>query len=99
MIRILALNDDNHDTSFVMDNGETFGYARELIEFLMNPHAETYEIKGFCLVDYAGPATELDECLVDRLFSFLNGYGKQPEGYTYAEAFDVLWASAGQWWH
>lgn len=99
MVRILALNDDNHDTSFVMDNGETFGYARNLIEFLMEPHSETYEIKGFALVDYEGPAAELDECLVDRLFSFLNGYGKQPEGYTFEQAFDALWTSATEWWH
>lgn len=99
MIRVLALNDDNHDTCFAMENGKTFGQGRDLIELLAQPHSETYEIKGFNLVDYEGPAAELDECLVDQMFCFVEGFAIPPEGYTFEQCFDVLWASAGKWWH
>lgn len=99
MLRILALNDDNHDTYFTMENGETFGYARDLIEFLAAPHDESYELKGFILIDYAGPAAELPEELVDQLFGFVAGHAKAPDGYDFEQAFNILWDSGSQWWH
>lgn len=94
IIRTLALDDDNHEDMFVTDTGRTFGCAQELLEFLGKPHTETYEFRWFCLIDYSGPAEELDESLVDNMFCYVGGFACQPNGYTFAEAFDILWASA-----
>lgn len=99
-IRVLALNDDNHDTVFVSENGDIWYYARNFIEHLSTPHNDTYETRGFALVDYDhGPAMDLDDELVDQIFSYLENYSIAPEGYTRAECFEVLWASSNEWWH
>jgi len=98
VIRVLALDDDNHDSMFATEEGETFENARFLLEKLGKPHTETYDIRGFCLIDYVGPAEKLDDALVDWLFGYVGGFAIAPEGYTYAEAFDILWESSQKRW-
>lgn len=99
MIRILALDDDNHDVMFAMENGTIFNYSSDLLRLLAQPHSEEYEIRGFCLIDYEGPATELDEEVVDELFSIVEGvYSPALAGYTFQEAFETLWASSTERW-
>lgn len=98
VIRVLALDDDNHEDMFATETGETFGNAQELLEFLGKPHTETYEFRHFCLIDYSGPAAELDDELVDHMFGHVCGFAIPPEGYTFAEAFDILWASTESRW-
>lgn len=98
VIRVLALDDDNHDSMFATEEGETFENARALLKLLGQPHTETYEIRGFCLIDYVGPAEELNDELVDHIFGYVGGFAIPPEGYTYAEAFELLWASSQTRW-
>lgn len=98
VIRVLALDDDNHDSMFATEEGETFENARFLLEKLGKPHSETYDIRGFCLIDYVGPAEKLDDALVDWLFGYVGGFATAPKGYTYAEAFNLLWESSQTRW-
>lgn len=98
VIRVLALDDDNHDSMFVTEEGEVYNNAKEFLDVVGKPHTETYDIRGFCLIDYYGPAEELDDELVDQMFAYVGGYAIPPEGYTFAEAFEVLWASSETRW-
>lgn len=99
MIRILALDDDNHDVMFAMENGKIFSYASDLLRFLAKPHTEEYEIRGFCLIDYEGPASEMDEEEVDKMFSIVESvYSPALAEYTFQEAFETLWASSTERW-
>ena len=97
-IRVLALDDDNHHSMFATEYGNNYEDARSFLEVLSKPHNEIYDIRGFCLIEHDGPAAELDESTVDHLFSYVSGYARQPEGYTFQEAFDILWASSEKEW-
>lgn len=98
MVRILALDDDNHEVMYATENGRTFGYARDLIQFLASPHTEEYEVRGFTLINYEGEAGKLPEELIDQMFYCVEGYGREPKGYSRRECFETLWASSEEDW-
>ena len=92
VIRVLALDDDNHDSMFATEEGETFENARFLLEKLGKPHSETYDIRGFCLIDYVGPAEKLDDALAKAYGEGL--HDSFLERYQFAPEFDY---KKGKW--
>ncbi len=51
MIKVLALNDDNHETSYTLENGRRFNSTYEFItQLLAKPHTEDQIISIFDLV-------------------------------------------------
>ena len=94
-MRILGFDDDNHALCFRCEDGTTFDNCRELVDFLCTPHAMRFEVKVFAIVDEWTPALEtLGEDKVDEMFYFIEGYGRQPEGMTLEEVFNLFWDAA-----
>lgn len=93
MIRVLALNDDNHDVVYV-GKLEYFGTAEEFIEKLMQPHTEEYEVRGIFAPDYEGEIAGFTEAF-DTLFLTYNvkeGIGDDHKKYLErADIFDAMW--------
>ena len=95
VLRILGLNDDNHSPCFRCEDGTTFSNCQQLVEFLSKPHDVQVEVKMFAIVDeWTAEMEELGEEKIDALFYFVEGYGRQPEGYTLAQAFNMFWNAA-----
>lgn len=96
-IRIIALDDDNHDTYFSSENGQTFDNPRELVLFLAKPHEVEYEVRGFALCDY-DDELEASESEVDMMFSAVAG-NRTYEDFPFEKSFETLWAYSSEWWH
>ena len=95
VLRILGLNDDNHSSCFRCEDGTTFSNCQQLVEFLSKPHDVQVEVKMFAIVDeWTAEMEELGEEKIDELFYFVEGYGRQPEGYTLEQAFNLFWNAA-----
>ena len=98
-LRILGLDDDNHSPMFRCEDGTLFETPKELIEFLAEPHECKVEVKMFAIVDpFEGPAADLDEELVDKMFETVAGIASYVEVFV-EDSFETLWLSANrQWW-
>ena len=95
VLRILGLNDDNHSPCFRCEDGTTFSNCQQLVEFLSKPHDVQVEVKMFAIVDeWTAEMEEPGEEKIDELFYFVEGYGRQPEGYTLEQAFNLFWNAA-----
>lgn len=51
VIRVLALNDDNHETSFHLENGTKYTTHMEFIRELAKPHECIYEVRCIYLLN------------------------------------------------
>lgn len=95
VLRILGLNDDNHSPCFRCEDGTTFSICQQLVEFLSKPHDVQVEVKMFAIVDeWTAEMEELGEEKIDELFYFVEGYGRQPDGYTLEQTFNLFWNAA-----
>ena len=85
-IRILALNDDNHETSFHTEWIDKVKYNHmELIRLLAEPHTEEYEVRCVYLLD-------IDENDVKNCHAFdVVQSGGHIKGASYFTAFEHLW--------
>lgn len=99
-LRILGLDDDNHNPSFRCENGTVFKTPKELVEFLANPHDYQAEIRMFAIVDdWEGGLADYEEEEVNSMFDYMLGYGRLPENMIGDLAFELFWNSANrQWW-
>lgn len=99
MIRVLALNDDNHDTSFACEDGRTFTRASTFItECLAKPHSEEYIVRGFCIIDEVrGPLAAYNNDDIDAMFYALEDVARY-EGKDFLEMFNLLWESSSERW-
>ena len=83
--RVLALNDDNHDTSFITEDGQYFSdYA--IIQFLATPHLEDYHVRYVYLLNI--PKDNIEA------FDILDMWGTTSEKFN--ESFNLLWALFGK---
>lgn len=95
VLRILGFDDDNHSPCFRCEDGTTFSNCQQLVEFLSKPHDVQVEVKMFAIVDeWTVEMEELGEEKIDELFYFIEGYGRQPDGYTLEQAFNLFWNAA-----
>ena len=99
-IRILGLDDDNHSPMFVGEDGTVYHGAQDLIGMLAKPHANTYEVKMFAIVDeWSDDLSAFEEEVVDHMFDFLEGISTKPEGMEFDQIFNLFWESANRnWW-
>lgn len=99
-LRILGLDDDNHEPSFRCEDGTVYRTYKELVEFLARPHDYQVEIKMFAIVDdWEGGLADYEEEEVNSMFDYMIGYGRLPENMIGDLAFELFWNSANrQWW-
>ena len=99
MLRVLALDDDNHSCMYVTEAGVTYENACEFIKYLAQPHIEPVEVRGFAIIDPVGaPLKDLEDDVIDDLFYFVEGVGSMKEDIPFSAAFDMLWSSSKEWW-
>ena len=95
VLRILGLDDDNHETCFCTETGKRFHNSMELIKFLGQPHNFTISLRTFAIVgDWSGELNSFSEDQVDSMFYFLEGYGRIPENMSLERIFDLFWETA-----
>lgn len=95
MIRVLALNDDNHETFFVREDGTRYHDAQDFIKnCLAMPHSTEYNIRGIYLCDeFEG----IDDEELEAMFMCVE-HGSYHE-YSFVDSFDKLWIVSSERWH
>lgn len=83
--RVLALNDDNHDTSFITEDGQYFSDYTGIIQFLATPHLEGYRVRYVYF-----PNIPEDNIEATEAFDILDMWGTTSEKFN--ESFNLLWA-------
>lgn len=84
--KVLALNDDNHDTSFITEDGQYFSDYTGIIQFLATPHLEDYHVRYVYLLNIPEDNDEATEAFDIR--------GATSEKFS--ESFNLLWALFGK---
>lgn len=84
--RVLALNDDNHDTSFITEDGQYFSDYIGIIQFLAAPHLEDYRVRYVYLLNIPEDNIDATEAFDIR--------GATSEKFN--ESFNLLWALFGK---
>lgn len=87
--RVLALNDDIHDTSFITEDGQYFSDYTGIIQFLTTPHLENYRIRYVYLLNI--PEDNID---ATEAFNILDIRGATSERFN--KSFNLLWALFGK---
>ena len=87
--RVLALNDDNHDTSFITEDGQYFSDYTSIIQFLATPHLEDYHVRYVYLLNIPEDNDDATEA-----FDILDMRGATSEKFR--ESFNLLWALFGK---
>ena len=104
MVKVLALDDENHSCMFVTEHGKRFYDACEFIKECLAPaHTETYDVRGFAIIEpLHGPLKDLEDDVIDDLFYFVEGAGPCPEELSeengFQVAFNLLWNSSNERW-
>ena len=86
-VRILGLNDDIHQTFFIMQDNTNSFTANELINMLAKPHNNKFEIKTINVFDLK---TEEE----DTAFEILDAVNRKTMVISYEEyqeLFNILW--------
>lgn len=82
MIKVLAMNDDNHDT-FYLVQGKEYN-SNSFIKFLAQPHSEVYEIHYIYICDPPQKYSNLsDEDWIEKFYAACI--------YKNPEVIDELW--------
>ena len=89
-IRVLALNDDNHDTTFYFDNDATGYDMRGFLKLLSKPHLENYHIRYVYLIDIPD-----DDIKAQEAFDVVDCRARYMPRQ---EAFDLLYDVYGKDW-
>lgn len=98
-VRVLCMDDDNHDAQFVTEDWHTYSNACSFITHrLAQPHIDSYEVRGFHICDHDEIPGIDDEEEVIRLFDVVLGFITVPEE-EWRLAFETLWKYSSEWWH
>ena len=100
MIRVLAMNDDNHEPSFVLEDGTVYSCASRFIcNCLAKSHSEEYDVRMFYICDdFKGTGCEeLSDDEVNSLFYCVD-CGEDSFGLNFHSAFDILWNASSKSW-
>ena len=90
MVCVLALNDDNHDTTFYLENDSTGYDMRGFVKFLSKSHLENFEIRYVYLIDIPD-----DDIKAQEAFDTID---YQIRYMPWQEAFDFLYDIYGKEW-
>lgn len=80
-IRVLAMNDDNHATHFVTEDGADFSF-HEFIVMMAWPHKERYSVRMVFICDLPEENKYVDA------FDFVES---GPYNDIWVKSFDLLW--------
>ena len=100
VIRVLALNDDNHSKSYVTSLGHWGDAADFMMKYLLQPHKATYEVREVYICEPQGALAEMDEDEFMTLFDLLD---TRPEllcdglCQKRQEAFELFWENGDTW--
>lgn len=61
MIKVIALNDDNHDTCFVTKETVYSNVKNFMESCLLKPHVEDYRVRGVYICDPLGKLIDMEE--------------------------------------
>lgn len=89
-IRILALNDDNHDTTFYLENDATGYDMRSMMKKFAHPHTEAGIIRYVYLIDIPD-----DDIKAQEAFDVVDCRARY---MSWQEAFDFLYDLYGKDW-
>lgn len=85
-IRVLAMNDDNHSTHFVTEDGEDFS-LHKFITKMAQPHEERYSVRMIFICDLPEEDKYVDA------FDFVES---GPYNDIWVESFDLLWRMSSE---
>lgn len=104
-MRVLALNDDNHEVCFTTENGEIYHNTFQFItKCLALPRCSDIEfiVRGFYICDELDDsiAEKYTEEQVQNIFSCVENANDKvyDSNITFKEAFNILWASSNANW-
>lgn len=100
MIKVLALNDDNHETSYTLEDGRRFYSKYEFItQLLAKPHTEEYDVRGFAIIDE--PEGYLEGYTEDQIISIFDLVANdfKCDLMDFDMAFALLWSSSNERWY
>lgn len=103
-IKVLALDDDNHEVCFITEN-EYFSTAAEFMKAkLLKPHAEEYQIRSVALCSPPKSLEEIPEDEFNHMFIMLTDeYHPQGlDGKRQAErikVFNTFWNNGEEFWY
>jgi hypothetical protein len=98
IVRVLCLNDDNHDAQFVTEDWYIYSDVNSFITHrLAQPHTDNYEVRGFHLCDHDDIPGISEEDVI-RLFDIALGRFNVPEN-EWRAVFETLWHHSSEWWH
>lgn len=90
-IRILALNDSNHDTTFYLEDDITGYDMRGFVKLLAQPHLENYQVRYVYLIDDISE----NDIMAQEAFDVIDCHTKlMPR----QKAFDFLWDIYSKEW-
>ena len=75
-IRVLALNDDNYETSFVTEDSYYSNAASFMRNALLRPHTEEYQVRSILLINL-DESEEEDFNLLDSIYNPLSLNAKE----------------------
>lgn len=103
-IKVLALDDDNHEVCFVTEN-EYFSTAAEFMKAkLLKPHAEEYQIRSVALCSPPKALEDMPEDEFDHMFIVLaDEYRPQnleeKRRCDRLKAFNAFWDNGEEFWY
>jgi hypothetical protein len=98
IVRVLCLNDDNHDAQFVTEDWHIYSDVNSFITHrLAQPHTDNYEVRGFHLCDHDDIPGISEEDVI-RLFDIALCRIDVPEN-EWRAVFETLWHHSSEWWH
>ena len=91
IIKVLALDDDNHEISYITEKGEYFyGASSFMKNCLLKPHANTYKVREIVLINIEENTEQVDEWFNTIQFG-LKENSSLKEFSDWAHAFAQLW--------
>jgi hypothetical protein len=104
-IKVLALNDDNHEISFATKD-YVYGSVRDFMEVcLLNPHNDTYVVRGVYICDPSESFADMDEDewietfdLVATSSRNIIGDNREELLAKKTEYFEKLWEEGNKYW-
>ena len=105
-IKVIALNDDNHCTSFATENTVYYDARRFMEACLLDPHNDTYVVRGIHICYPPEPFKEMDENDFIQMFELVEqkpahflGEDRADKILERTEAFNKLWEYGEETWH
>lgn len=103
VIKVLALNDDNHDKKYVT-YGSVFNDCKEFMtECLLRSHTDNYEIKEFYICDPPAAYAHLSDDELIHIFDLLISDPESLVRYNYdlflerTKLFTEVWENGDTW--